>query len=504
MSDKKSKAARKAAPFPPEARRPAKNRSMTFVLAIVFAIIAAYIIRSVYTFLTVPPIGTETVKMGSIDVPKIIDGIIVRDEKVYRSPSDGVVNFDVSENDRIRKGALVCSVDNAGELAKLNVEIGQIDDSIKKLQDQRAGFSLADDNSRRINAQIKSAIDGRMFALTNSNIRSIYSLRDSVTQNIDTRNQMILTEDTGSVRNLADQRKAYQDEIDRNTAPVYAKESGILSGVLDGLEETLTVGAMDSLTKDQTQMKVDYGDLVPVKNAKADAPIFKIVASNDWYIAAYIPSGLTDGFAAGRGMSVYAEKDGVFSPLDVEIQSLTPSVDGADNLVVFRCTRYMTDFLDMRSIRLKTSDSVVTGLKIPNTAIIEKTMLRIPKKYVTADSPRRVLKKSGDVLAETSVSIFASEEDCYLVPERENYLLAGDLVANPDDSSDVLTLTDTEKVSGVYRVNNGTAEFRSVVLSGGEMSNSGYTILDPGTADIRAYDSIVSDASTVTDGELIH
>jgi len=379
--------------------RPPRNLSLTFVLAIIFIFIAANIVRSVYDYLTTVPIGTETVKMGSIDVPKIVTGIIVRDERVYFSPADGVVSYAASEFDRLKKGSLVCSVDNAGELEKLLGELGQVDERMKKMQDQRQGFSLADENSRRINAQIKNTIDGRIFSMVASNVRSVYSLKDSVTQSIDTRNQMILTEDAGSVRDFAEARLLVQEEISRNTAPVYAMESGILCEVIDGLEEVITVNGMSSLTKEQTLMRVDYDRLAPARDVSAGDPIFKIVASNVWYVAACIPSDQIAGFAEGAARTIFIEKGGAFTPVDMEVESISRVVGGTDSLVVFKCTRNMIDFLGMRSVRLKTSDSVVTGLKIPNTAITEKTMLRIPKAYVTADSPRKVCRKDGDVIA---------------------------------------------------------------------------------------------------------
>jgi len=474
------------------------------VLVVFFIIVVAYMIRSLAVFFTVPPVGTETVKIGSIDVPKVISGIIVRDETLYRSPSAGVITYDASENDRLKKGATICTVDDQAQLAALNVQIGQIDDSINKMQDQRQGLSLADDNSQRINAQIKNTFDGKIFSLINSNVSSVYALKDSVSQDIDTRNQAILTDNTGSVKSLADQRQQYQDEVSQYSQPVYAQASGILCETVDGLEETLTPDNMDDLTKEQTLMQVDYGKLAPARNVAENDPMFKLINSNIWYIAAYIPSDMAASYTVGQSASIFVEKDGAYSPLDVEVQYISPAVGGTDTYVIFKCTKNMIDYLYMRSVSLKTSDSVVTGLKIPNTAITEKTMLSIPKAYVTADKPYKVYKKDGDTFTEITVSIFDEEDGSWLIPAQNGYLEAGDAIANPNDHSDVMTISQTETMRGVYRVNDGTAEFRSITVASGDMTNSGYTILNPDTANIKAYDSIVSDAASVTDGEIIY
>ena len=74
---------------------------------------------------------------------------------------------------------------------------------------------------------------------------------------------------------------------------------------------------------------------------------------------------------------------------------------------------------------------------------------------------------------------------------------------NPSDPQSTYQLIETAEVMGVYRVNNGIADFRKVII--GDVPHTlGYYILEPGlNKGLQEKDSIVYDASEVTDGQII-
>ena len=482
-----------------------RNYSAAAVLILFFIVVLAYIIRSFVEFATKPAVGTETVRLGSIDVPQVIRGVIIRDEAVYFSPAEGSVYYAASEYDRVKKGSVVCDIRDANETEKIQKDLEAIDENILKLQERRQGFSMADANSQRINRQIKNIVDSSVFLFMNGNISQVYPLRESIDVNVNTRNLALLTEDQGSVKDLAETRARFEDEMNSFITRMTALQSGILCGLIDGLEEALTFDNMDRLTREQTRPGADYGGLTPAKSVMEGDAVFKIIASNEWYIAAYIPYGLSKDYETGDIKTVYLERNGAYSPMEVEITLAedTPSYD--EKYVLMKCTKNMIDYLYMRDVNIKTSDSVVTGLKISNSAIADKSLLAIPVGFASSENPWKVIRLTDDLLEEIVVQALMADGEYIYAEIREGHLYPGVVLVNPEDRSLRASLYETVDVRGVYRVNNGTAEFRQITVGDTNLTNSGYTLLDPErNGGIKVYDMIVTDASTVRDGQIIY
>jgi len=475
------------------------SRSTTVVAGLFFVAVLFYLVQTLIAFMTTPEIPVEMVRMGSVDSPMVLEGIIIRDESVYTADREGVVHFYVNSYVRVQPGSLVSSIQNVQAVAGIRQSISQVEEQIIQLQDIVGDLSAADPAIRQINSQIQNMVDSRLHRHIELNIGEAYALRDSIVQNVNIRNQMIVAENLG-IR--AEPELNYQfllGELDANRLPVHINGGGILAPVVDGFEEQLTFESMYMLSREQTRQNVDFNQIIPRREVEPGDNMFKIVNSNNWFIAAYIPNELIEGLSVGSRYTLYIE--GRRAPLGVFVHHIDQGFQ--DSFVIFRSNAYMIDFLNKRSIFFRTTDTVQHGLRIANTAITEHKYLAIPLECIHEGEPRYVVRVLG--YEELIIPVVVADQDYYYAFVLPSELLAVGNALRDRENPGISHIIPEERLSqGVFRVNSGIAEFIPLVLPEDAPVGGVHTIVDPAlNPRLRLYDHIVTDASLVEDGDIV-
>ena len=148
-----------------------------------------------------------------------------------------------------------------------------------------------------------------------------------------------------------------------------------------------------------------------------------------------------------------------------------------------------------------------TGLKIPNSAIVEKEFFIVPKEYVTKGGN----SGASGVLLETynedgnAVTEFV-ETTIYEETDTEYYLddtvlRSGSYLVKPD-SMEKYAVSRIGSLTGVYNINKGYADFRQITILD---QNDEYAIVEPNMKyGLSVYDYIVLNAESVNDNQFIN
>ena len=478
------------------------NRSTTIVAGLFFIFVFIYLVRTLFAFFTTPEIPVEMIRMDSIDISLIVEGIIIRDETVYSASRDGVVHFYVNDYVRVQPGALVSSIQNVQALDSIRQSISHVEEQIFELQNIRGELSAVDPAIQRINGQIRNMVDQRLSRHIQLNTSEAYSLRDSIVQNVNTRNRMIVAENLGA-QIRADfniYHETLMGELGANRTGLYIRHGGIVAPVVDGFETDLTFESMYRLSREQTRQNVDFDQIIPRREVSYGDDVFKIVNSNRWYIAAYIPNKLIEGWSVGDRRSLFLE--GRRGSLPVRVHYMNPGFQ--DSFVIFRATSYMIDFLNTRSIFFRTSDTVQHGFRIANTAIIEYSQLAIPLSLVHEGEQAYVVRVAGDEDLIIPIAVIDKDDYFAFIPKYTEFLAVGNVLREAENPFNTRMISEYRNVQGVFRVNAGIAEFVSIVLPDDAPAGSVYTILNPSlNPRLRLHDHIVSDASLVQEGDIV-
>ena len=440
---------------------------------VVFFFIFIYILICIFIYLTTKHIIGYEVKAGSLYVSNVYTGVALRDEEVVTATEAGYVNYFAREGERVGFGNLVYTIDESGKISEM-LQTGELgentldENDLVDLKEEIIGFCNTYDSEQFENVySFKYDLDGTILKYSNNNIL----------QSID-----LISNSDNSLVNLCT-----------------ASKPGLVVYNTDGMEE-LTADQindqtfnMETYTKNQllTNNLVSTGD-----------PVYKMILSEMWSLV--IP--LDDVRAKELAEETY-----------VEVKFLKNQNTSWANISVFQNEDQYYAKLDFNSsvitfckdrfveIEILTEDDI--GLKIPNSAIVEKEFFLVPIEYATTGKNeneqgfiKEVYTEEGEASSEFIAATISNKTDTdYYIDDPA--LSIGDDLIKPDSVSKY-TLSKSGTLIGVYNINKGYADFKQVVIL---YQNDEYSIVKSDTTyGLSVYDPIVLDAQTVNEDDFIY
>lgn len=443
---------------------------------VIFAVIFIYIVICVFMYFTYKHIVWYEVQAGSLSTNNTYEAIAIRDETIVNATDNGYVNYFAREGARVAVGDLVYTVDESG---KLNDYIGisstgenslsQTD--LAELKSDIVGFANSFDRRRNFNSvyDFKYEMEGNVLKLSNYNIlESIESIQAS--------------ELTGLIKQCT------------------AVLPGIIIYSTDGYEdltlEMMTAEMFDKKNYEKTQLLSN--DLVA-----AGDPVYKISSNEDWSLVIQVDKAREEELLKAEYVRVRFLKNQEVSWGKVE--SFTN--EKGDIFVKLTFTNSMITFCNERFVDIELILEDETGLKIPNSSIVEKEFFIVPKGYVTKGGNsnasgvlREAYTEEGEATTEfVEASIYNETEEEYYLDGAS--LRIGEYIVMPE-TSEKYALSKRGSLIGVYNINKGYADFKQINIL---YNNDEYSIVQSNTSyGLNVYDYIVLDATTVSEDELIH
>ena len=163
----------------------------------------------------------------------------------------------------------------------------------------------------------------------------------------------------------------------------------------------------------------------------------------------------------------------------------------------------MDRYADSRYVHIKLIDNNTSGLKIPNSSIVEKEFYTIPKSYSMQgnnDDEMGFVLKTGSDNKYIQPTIYYETDD-FLYIDGTN-VKRGDKLVKPNSNELYVVGTDMGKLQGVYNVNKGYAVFKQIEVI---YQNNDYSIIKTGTKyGISMYDHIVLQGNDVQENSIIN
>lgn len=481
-----------------------KRHSRTYLIMplLIFAIVAVYLCGQIVSLASrKSEINVETVSYGTISTPQLYTGLVVREEYVGTSSRTGQPFFQFSQGDYVAKGATVCTVKDVDSTEDLENKLDAIDLDILKSQKSRTDLSVFSEDIARLEDNITRTIDAYAGRSMKTNFSYMYTMKSQVASFMDQRNEIWLTENVDSLSQLTQERNTYQQQLAQSMSTVTAQESGILCLSYDGLENTFTPDTLADVTEAQVgSAKTEY--ISKAKSVAEGDPLFKVVSSNKWYLVAFLPAQETLGWEKGDTLSldVTTEED------TVSINVIIDTIEQGDSTskVVFSTYDHMDQFMERRTLSFSMKSEAAEGLKIPNDAIVEKSLLCIPADYITESSAEQgVTLANGENGKFLPLQIITSDGENAYVEQSSSTLKSGDVILKGEgENAERYTVSDISLMSGVYVANSSMARFVAIEIL---EQNQEYAVVKTGqNSGLQPYDLIVSDAKNVTEGQSVY
>lgn len=442
---------------------------------VVFAIIFIYVIFNLFMYFTRTHISPYEVGYGTMAANNIYTGLVIRDETIYTSEYRGAVNYYVKEYAKIGFNDLIYSVDENGSVAnKLN----------EAKQDVAAVSNAATEDIADLLYDFQLSYDSIDFY-------EVYALKDEVNSLL---NEALSLDALEQIAEYADNAEGNQ-----TFHRIRAKEDGIISYYVDGFEG-ITVDSFDASMLNRGMYQRDN---LKIKTEVAiGEPVFKIINNEKWHIILPVSSELAQELMENTVIRIRFVKDSKEMYAEYEIWE-----DNGRYYMILTMKSAMIRYASERYLEVELLLSEETGLKIPNSSIVEKEFYTIPVEYFLKgdDSSTDGLlieknDKNGKKITEfiNPTIYYRTDEFCYIDSE---YVQAGDKIIKADSADKYVIGDDTDKLQGVYNINKGYAVFKQIEIM---FQNEEYSIIKTGTSyGVALYDHIALDGSKIQEDELI-
>lgn len=444
---------------------------------VIFGAIFLYIIICVVSyFLNDKNIKPYTVMTGSLSSDNVYTGIALRDERVVNSEYSGYINYYAREGERVGSGQLVCTVDESGQLKEV-------------LNEQNADNTALSDSDL---SELKSSITAYCSGFSKRSFDSVYDFKYELEGTVLKLANINVLENLTALNSAANSQP-----ISLCQAPV----SGIISYYVDGYE-TKTV--QDITTDDFSKEQYNKTQLISNELVTSQEPLYKLSTNENWSLIIPVDHAkaieLEEAeYVKVRFMKNQYESWGQVTILDKGSSGVFAQLDFNNSMITFVTERFL-------EVELITENE--NGLKVPNSAIINKEFFLVPKEYVTKGGSTG----SNGVLRETAggngtistefipTQIYQETDDDYYLDNST--LSVGDHLIMPD-SLESYTISRSATLIGVYNINKGYADFKEVQILA---QNDEYAIIKANTTyGLSAYDNIVLNAQSIENlDELIY
>lgn len=445
---------------------------------IIFAVILVYVLACVVLYFQTGHIVRYEVKKGSLATNKIYRGVVLRDEVVVNNKSAGYVSYYANEGERVAVNDLVYVVDQTGRLNEALANVGMDENTLSEKE-------LLEFRNELIN--FSHGFDKEEFA-------GVYETKNSLKNTVHKLANVNMLESV-------EQMSGSSGVVSR----AYASQTGVISYWVDGYEnltaDQVTEEIFDKEAYEGKKVQMLSGTLLENNGAA-----YKLSTDENWSIVIPVED-------AERGAELEAEEYIKVRFLKNQYESwgavkLLHNGDGKHYLEL-TFTNSMVTFVGDRFLEIELLLSDDTGLKIPNSAIVDKEFYLIPEEFVTPEGDsgkgqvlRQYVMENGEVSSKYyEISLYSYDEESaeYYVDasilDAENVLLK-------KDGQETFTVSKRATLTGVYNVNNGYADFRQINILA---QNEEYAIVKANTRyGLNVYDYIALNADTVHDDQFIN
>ncbi len=443
-----------------------------------FGAVAVYICVICYMGLTSEHIAGYEVQTGTLSANHTYTGFAVREESVYTAATSGYVSYYAAAGDRVSVSSLIYTLDEKGEINEM-------------IQQNAEEVDLTDDDYSSIRGEIRSFMSG----YEDLDFHDVYDFQSSL---------------EGSVMDLLNQsmlESLEEAEEDSMFSRVYAEGIGILEYYVDGYEDvtvdTVTEEMLDSSTYEKESLKKD---LVQVGDS-----MYKLSTAEKWTLIVPLSQEEANEFLEEETqyMEVEFTRDHTTAWANFSIIYV-----GTTPCARLDFNNSMVRFADLRYVEVEFQVDDDEGLKIPDTAIVEKEFYLIPKEYLVVEGDdegflKEVYDEDGQASAEfVEMTLYYEDDDYYYVDPKETDYVSAEVLLPvgtylvQTDSQERFQVGKSGTLQGVYSINKGYTQFRQISILA---QNEEYTLVEQGTSyGLTVYDRIVLNGEAVDEDEVVY
>ena len=340
------------------------NNKKVIVISGILLVLLIYLIYVIYLLIK-QPTNVFTVEEGKLYKEETDIGYVIRNEKVVRGENykNGMEQI-ITEGEKAAANENIFRYYSTNE-ESLKAKIAELDGKIQE------AMAKEDTNIPTSDVKIlENQIDQKIENINKiTNMSQLEEEKKQIDELVSKKAKIAgETSPQGSyLRNLIEERKGYESQLNSGAEYVKAPISGIVSYRVDGLEEVLTPDNFSNLSKEYLEgLNLSTGKIVATSNEAG-----KVIDNFYCYIATITSS--EEAKQAEVGDKVKARLSNNIET-DAEITNIIKEDDG-DIILILRLTEQIKELINYRKITFDLIWWNTSGLKVSNQAIVTENEL---------------------------------------------------------------------------------------------------------------------------------
>ncbi|SFO01474.1 MULTISPECIES: HlyD family efflux transporter periplasmic adaptor subunit [unclassified Pseudobutyrivibrio] len=439
---------------------------------IVIGVMFIYMMYHLFTYVTADNITVYEVSQGSISSNLEYNALAIRQEQIVYADNSGDILYLAENFGKVGSKSQVYALDTTGEILSSLEDSG--DDSEIVLDEE--------DYSK-----IQSTVSNYLIDYDGINFTKTYSFKNDLESQVEQLYTVSAMESMGDSLDSAIASGSFN--IYNSATP------GLVVYSIDGMEDLTT----DTFTADSFDTS-EYSteNLKAQESVVVGQPVYKLITSDHWNLVLEVDEDLYDSLQGESYLKIRFLEDDTETWTNLEFQE-----KAGKYYLVLTLDDSMDRFADSRYVHVKIINNNISGLKIPNSSIVEKEFYTIPKDYMmqgnNTDDAGFLLQSGSENMYITPTIYYESDEYYYIDDE---IVTRGDKLIKPNSNEQYVVGSTTDKLEGVYNVNKGYAVFKQIEIL---YQNDDYSIIKTGTNyGISMYDHIVLQGDEVEENSIIN
>lgn len=332
--------------------------SNLFILGI-FVYIIFYSISSIVG----KNIHTKVLESEMTDMKISRKCLIIRDEYLLKSDTNGEVNLLVDEGERVTKLQEVANVYSNVD-RNIDASISSLDEEIEKLKNGE--INLSKKEISKFNEKIERLYDEIQIDLLVSDYSNIKEDKEILENYLSDKNKLLNNGiDSIKLASKEEQKKILEKQRLNNVFSYYSSMSGIISFKFDGKEEKYNFSNLHKISKSDIEKENNkYEDVSSkLKKVKDGSVLLRIINNYDAYIVTYVSEDESKNFKKNQSIKLDSS--------DNEIEATVYDVyeDNDNFIAIFKINNQNMGIYDTRVKEFDIIYKQVEGLKIPKSSI---------------------------------------------------------------------------------------------------------------------------------------
>ena len=338
-----------------------KNKKIIYIALI---IIIVYVLYAVFLLIHEQS-RTFSVEQGKIYIHETKTGYVIRDEIVIKGENykNGMEQIK-AEGEKVRANESVFRYYSQNE-ESLKQKIEELDNKIQTVMKESTEIFASDTKT------IENQIDDKVMELKGLTDNAKINEYKKEINELVTKKAKIAGESSpqGSyLKQLIEERTNYENELNSGAEYIKAPRSGIASYRVDGLEETLNINNLETLTEEYLKnLNLKTGKIVATSQECG-----KIIDNFKCYIATTSDSIQAKEAKVGDSVKIRLSNN---IEIDADITYIKQENDDK-YLLVLEVNNEISELINYRKISFDLIWLSYSGLKVPNQAIVEQDGLK--------------------------------------------------------------------------------------------------------------------------------